>query len=39
MILYKNMKTMFHSPVGYTDFFNTATGVLQRDALVPCMFI
>ena len=30
---------MVHSPEGDTDFFDIVVGVLQRDKLVPCLFI
>ena len=35
MMLYKNIKTMVHSP----DFFDIVTGVLQSDTLAPVLFI
>ena len=39
MMLYKNMKTMVHSPDGNTDFFDVVSGVLQRNTLEPFIFI
>ena len=39
MILYKNMKTLVHSPDGNTDFFKIAAEVLQGDTLAPYLFV
>ena len=39
MILYKNMKVKVCSLDGDKDYFNIVTGVLQRDTLVPYLFI
>ena len=39
MMLYKKTKPMVHSPDGDIDFFDTVTGVLQRDSLAPFLFI
>ena len=35
MMVYKNMKTMVHSPVGDTDVFDIVAG----DTLAPYLFI
>ena len=39
MMLYKNNKVKVRSLDGDTDYFNTVAGVLQGDALAPCLFI
>ena len=39
MILYKSTKAMVHSSDGNTDFFDTVTEILQRDILVPFIFM
>ena len=39
MILYRNTKVKVRSPDGETDYFDTVTGVLQRDTLAPYLFI
>ena len=39
MMLYKNMKVKVRSPDGVTDYFDIVEGVLQRDTLVPYLFI
>ena len=39
MTLYKNTKVKVCSPDGDIDFFNIVACVLQRDTLVPNMFI
>ena len=39
MVPYKNIKAMVHSPDGNPNFFNTVTGVLQRDPFTPYLFI
>ena len=39
MMLYKNTRSMVHSPDGDTDFFDITTGVLQGDTLAPFLFI
>ena len=39
MMLYKNMKSMVHSPDSNTDIFDIVTRVLQGDILAPYMFI
>ena len=39
MMLYKNTKVKVHSPDGDTDFFDIVSGVLQRDASTPYLFI
>ena len=39
MMLYKNMKAMVYSSNGYTDFFDLVPGDMQRDLLVPYLFI
>ena len=39
MMLYKNRKVNVQSPDGDTDYFDIVTGVLQRDALTPYLFI
>ena len=39
MMLYKNTKTIFHSPKSDTIFFNIVTWVFQGDTLEPYMFI
>ena len=38
MVLYKNTKVKVHSPDGDTDF-DVVTSVLQRDTLIPYLFI
>ena len=38
-MLYKNIKTMVHSPNGDIDLFDIVTGVLQGDTLAPYLFI
>ena len=35
IMLYKNTKTIAHSPDGDTNFFDIVVGVLQRDTLLP----
>ena len=39
MMLYKNTKVKVHSSDGDTDFFDIVAGVLQRNTLVPYLFI
>ena len=39
MILYRNTKVKVRSPVGNTDYFDIAAGVLQGDTLAPYLFI
>ena len=38
-MLYKNTKVKVRSPDGDTDYFDNVAGVLQRDTLVPYLFI
>ena len=35
MMIYKNIKTMVHSPNGDSDFLDIAAGVLQGDTFAP----
>ena len=39
MMLYRNTKVKVCSPDGDTDYFDIVAGVLQRDTLVPYLFI
>ena len=39
MMLYKNTRSMVHSPDGDTSYFEITTGVLQGDTLAPFLFI
>ena len=38
-ILYRNTKVKVRSPDGDTEYFDIVAGVLQRDTLVPYLFI
>ena len=39
MMLYKNTKTMLHSPDGDINFFGIVTEVLKGDTFAPYLFI
>ena len=39
MMLYRNTKVKVRFPDGDTDYFDIVAGVLQRDTLVPYLFI
>ena len=39
MTLHKNIKVKVRSPDGDTDYFDIVAGVLQKDTLVPYLFI
>ena len=39
VILYESTKTIFRSPDGNFDFFDTVTGVWQEDTVTPFLLI